>query len=112
MDPLRSVQPRQGRERSVTGVPCRPGPGVGRDDPGQGGYLADLVVRAVADVEIPVRRDRDAPRRVQPRGGGQTEIACRAWAPVPGDRGDDSGRGGDLADLMISRVGDVEVSAR
>ena len=87
-------------------------PRVGRDDSGRGGYLPDLLVRAVANVEVPVGRHLDSARGVEPRGRRGAAVSRGARGAVPRDRRDDAGGRGDLPDHVVPRIRDIDVPVR
>ena len=104
--PVRLVQSRAG---GGAGGRCPGGAGAGDDRQGAlGGDLLDLVVERVGDVQISSAIDRHpgriAQRRVGRAAGGRRAIAA-------GARGDRQGApGGDLLDLAVVVVGDVQVA--
>src|SRR5205823_3276255 len=69
--------------------------------------LADQMVVAVSDVDVPCRADGDAVRAIEARRGAGAVVVPRA--AVAGQRGDDAGRR-DLADRVVAGVGDVDIA--
>src|SRR5687767_5445066 len=103
------AEPGRGRYATVARVAGGAGAGVGGDDP-RGRDFPDLLVRAVADVEVPVRGDLDPARRVEARRRRGPAVARRSGQADAGDGRDDPGGRGNLPDHVVPRIGDVDVA--
>ena len=108
-NPRGSVERRRCGRAAVAAVAVRPRAGEGGDDPGRGVHLADAVVVSVRDVEVAVAVQRNPRGSVELRRSGRAAVA--AVRPRAGEGGDDPGRGVHLADAVVARVRDVEVSS-
>ena len=73
--------------------------------------LANYIVFAVSYVQVAAGIKCNASRRIQLGAGGRPAIAGVARGSVPGDRTDNAGARCNLADQIVSWIGDVQIAA-
>ena len=102
---------RGGRRAVVAGATGGSVPGNGGDHARGKVDLADAFAVEFGDEEVAAAVHGDADGDIDLRGGGQAVVAAGALQPVASHRGDDTRGKVDLADAVVERIGDEEVSA-